>query len=150
MNDTDLAICTAIAKTHKLTLRQVEELESISHIRGACNFAGSAHSVLEKLAEKGLVSYNPNKSPQWRGYRITEAGSKVLEPLKAEQARRRAEYDRQEDERREAANREYARHALKLDGSGYESNESIEAEVRRELGLDKLFAAAGVNPQSKE
>lgn len=125
---------------HNLTARQLQELEGVRHTNAACtNWSGSAHTVLETLARKGLINFKRDAKPQWRGYHVTAAGLEALKPITEATAALRAFRDSVRDAEQKASQQAYARRALMLDGEQYQSSTDIDNEVRRQLGLDKLI-----------
>jgi len=132
-----------VAKAHRLSLAKVEMLETVERSSaGGCNWAGMNYTVLRALGALGLLTYKTECAPQYAGYRITAAGREVIAPVLEARAARRAKLDEQADAERAASASREARRALKIDGSGYYLPDAADDEIRRELGIDQILAAA--------
>lgn len=141
----DAAKLTALRRTearmqHKLTERQLWVLESAAESLSGKDWQ-SLHDVFTALERKGFVAFkNPTASTSRRGYSVTPAGYAVVRPIQDAQAARRRADDEERTARYAAEEEASARRALKLDGSAYDSNESTDDVIRRELGIDKILA----------
>ena len=127
---------------YKLTERQLWVLESAAESLSGKDWQ-SLHDVFTALARKGFVAFKkPTASAQARGYSVTQAGYEIVRPIQIALAARRLAADEEQAARFAAEEEVRARRELKLDGSTYDSDESIDDAIRRELGIDKILASA--------